>query len=153
MNTPSGVTDIWVPDGAIITPNPDINYGLVYAEFTAPEMPVPNTLFRYAGRAFALFLFGGSQELDDYTFGRPIEVTLEYNPQLVPNAGDLKLYSYNSVIGWTDAGLSVVRVDEVQHTFTISVPHLTEFAAGLPVHDDEKPDVTPRLFLPTLHKP
>jgi len=154
VSTPSGVTAIWVPEGAIIDPNPDITYGIVYAEYTTPTAPVPPSLFSYAGRAFTIFLFGDNQELDGYTFGRPIEITLEYDPQLVPDADDLKLYYYNSGIGfWTDAGLSIVAVDEVQHTFTVSVPHLTEFAAGLPARDDEDPVVTHDLFLPAVQRP
>jgi hypothetical protein len=148
------VTGIRVPEGAIIAPNPDVTYGIVYAEFMAPAMPVPSSLFSFAGRAFALYLFSDYQELGSYTFGRPIEITLEYDPQLVPDTGDLRLYYYDTVSGrWTDAGLSVVGVDEVQHTFTVSVPHLTELAAGLPAHGGEDPAITPRLFLPAMHKP
>jgi hypothetical protein len=139
---------------AISHPDPDVTYRIVYAEFRMPVSPVPSSLFTYAGRAFALFLFGDSQELDGFVFDRPLEVTIEYEPMLVPDPGDLRLYSYNPVIGlWTNAGLSVMGVDEGRHTFTVSVPHLTEFAVGLPPHGDEEPVVSPHLFLPAVRKP
>ncbi|MFN8465280.1 MAG: FG-GAP-like repeat-containing protein [Caldilineaceae bacterium] len=154
VNTPSGVTDIRVPEGAISHPYPNVTYRIVYAEFSTPTAPVPYSLFSYAGRAFVLLLFGDSQELDGFIFGRPLEVTIEYDPLLVPDADDLRLYYYNPAFGfWTNAGLSIMGVDEVRHAFTVSVPHLTEFAAGLPARSDEVPVVTPHLFLPAVDKP
>jgi hypothetical protein len=83
---------------------------------------------------------------------------LAYDPALVPDTSRLRLYYYN-VAGrqWTSAGLTVLRIDEAAHTFTVSVPHLTEFAAGIRAPSAEDPAVEPaaipRLFLPALQRP
>ncbi|MFN8470052.1 MAG: FG-GAP-like repeat-containing protein [Caldilineaceae bacterium] len=158
LTTPAGVTAIRLPAGAIVGPDPNVTYGLVYAEFTTPGEPVPPAIFSFGGRAFTLKLFAGDQELDNYVFGQPLELTLAYDPALVPDTSRLRLYYYDVAGGqWTSAGLTVLRIDEAAHTFTVSVPHLTEFAAGMraPSAEDPaaEPAATPRLFLPTLHRP
>lgn len=146
--TPAGVTRITVPAGAIANPNPASAYTLIYRELRSPQPPFPSALFRLAGRTFVLDLFIDTVRQDGFTFAAPIQITLDYDPALVPDPSQLRLFYYDEQAGqWSNDGVTVTDVDNQKHTFRVRVAHLTQFAAA-----SEPGDSQYELFLPALNR-
>ena len=157
VNTPAGSATILLPAGAIPSgpfPSPD-TFDLVFTELTGPSSPLPDAVF--GGRAFVLHFFINAVLQEGYVFTQPIFITLSYDPALVPDPSKLSFLYYDEAAGqWSSDGISIVAVDPTLHTFTVSIAHLTEFAAAVQAPTDLEVAPEPlgpfRLYLPAVSR-
>ncbi|MBX3010841.1 MAG: cadherin-like beta sandwich domain-containing protein [Caldilineaceae bacterium] len=110
----------------------DIFY-LLYTEIltpTAEVMTPPNSL-QFAGNIFTLEAFLNDLNLENFVFGEPIRLTLQYDEALLEEIEEASLVLYywdTDTQSWEQSGLTEVGRDLEANTVTYLVAHLTQFS-------------------------
>lgn len=123
---------------------------------TSQTSTPPGTL-TFGGLQFDLALFLNDQPQHGVQFAVPITLTIDYDPTVLNglNAATLAVYFWNGT-AWSTEGIDVVARDVPNHTITIAVHHLSDFAFFAAVPTGEEPGPEPalhqELFLPALGK-
>lgn len=116
-------TSLIVPAGAVTQPT-----DLVFKTLTETQA-LPPAGFVFAGRVFTLDAFREAALLDDFTFERPITLTLSYDPADLDfiDPASLELRYWDGAM-WADDGITVVSRHPARAQLTVTLTHLTEFA-------------------------
>ncbi|MFN8445069.1 MAG: Ig-like domain-containing protein [Caldilineaceae bacterium] len=122
------VVTVEVP-GATITQSLYLVYNSVVTPTTAPAYLL------FGNRSFHLEAWLGNQLLPGISFNPPLTLTLDYLASDVNglNENQLELYYYDTTSNqWSNAGMTVVERDTVNHRIVVLLSHLTEFALFQP---------------------
>ena len=136
-------TIITVPSGAVTE-----TLKLIYqadAPGSAPDG------FRFAGTGFHLSIQKAQSELPEFTFQKPITITLNYSDSDVANTDEENLvlnYWDTTSSAWVDAATTCVPTstyqrDTANNRLTVEICHLTEFGLFAPT-------VIRTVYLPTI---
>ena len=150
----------------IITPTGDVGIGAAG--------------FKFSNLAFHLEAFLNGSRLLNFQFGQPVTLTIAYDPALLGGLGEdslvvddrsgtawtshsppalrrslfLVVYQWNGT-AWTSDGITVVGHDTNNHTITLLLTHLGEFAffthMPMALEPGEEPEIpVAHLFLPVV---
>jgi hypothetical protein len=122
-DTQESPTILQVPAGAV----PE-TVTLVYTPVSSATTPVTPNLF-FAGHAFNLRAYLGTQPLSSFVFSEPITITIHYSDADVVGLTEetLKLY-YREGSAWTGSGITLVALDTGNNRLVATIAHLSQFA-------------------------
>ena len=117
----------------------------------------PPANLRFGNLEFNLSLYRNDELLAGQMFAPPLEITIRYDPALLGglNPETLGLWFWNGS-AWDTNGIAILSNDTTNHTITLSISHLSQFAffAAAPTGLDpgEEPDRSYNLYLPAMNK-
>lgn len=118
-----------IPAGAVDRPTT-----LFYKSYTEPYLR-SNTAFIYGGFAFSLSTTQTVTITTDFTFNKPLTVTLNYSDTEVTtlNEADLTLFSFESATQqWSSQEIITLDRDSEKNKLVVQVVKPTIFAIGVP---------------------
>ena len=135
----------------------DIFY-LAYTPIVTPtgDINQPPSGLKFGNYVFDLGAYLNGQLLSPLTFAQPVTLTFTYSPALLSglNEATLTVYYWNGT-AWANDGITVIGRDLTNHTLTVVITHLSEFAffAATPtaIDDTPEPDTNAwRVYLPVI---
>jgi hypothetical protein len=122
-DTQGSPTILQVPAGAMTE-----MITLVYTPVSSATTPITPNLF-FAGHAFDLRAYVGTQLLSSFVFSEPITITIHYGDADVVGLTEetLNLY-YREGSAWTGSGITLVALDTANNRLVATIAHLSQFA-------------------------
>jgi hypothetical protein len=103
---------------------------LAYTPLVSPTMAYSQA-WKFAGRAFRLdvYIFTSGELLDDYSFQKPVTLTVEYSDTLLEGLDEYELFlEYWNGMSWEDAACGDYDRHPEENWLAVPVCHLSEFS-------------------------
>ena len=148
-------TTISTPFGAV-----DQMTSLLFRTLSAPSLSGSSLsgpsgadgILQFAGKAFVLSAYQNDQRVENFTFTKPISLTIEYTDSDVVGLDENQLDVYYYDVAnqqWRRDGIVIVERDLAQNRIIVTLAHLTEFGLWGP-QETPPAEQQERLYLPLI---